>query len=60
MQDGKKLRARVVSDGYDPNFNVRFPRGVREEGILFVVDAVKEAGQGGSYIAMGKVKRLVQ
>jgi Ca-activated chloride channel family protein len=60
VQDGKKLRARVVSDGYDPNFNVRFPRGVREEGILFVVDAVKEAGQGGSYIAMGKVKQLVQ
>ncbi|PSF36306.1 hypothetical protein C7H19_13960 [Aphanothece hegewaldii CCALA 016] len=60
VQDGKKLRARVVSDGYDPNFNVRFPRGVRQEGILFVVDAVKEAGQGGSYIAMGKVKRLVQ
>lgn len=60
VQDGKKLRARVVSDGYDPNFNVRFPRGVREEGILFVVDAIKEAGQGGSYIAMGKVKRLVQ
>jgi len=60
VQDGKKLRARVVSDGYDPNFNVRFPRGVRQEGVLFVVDAVKEAGQGGSYIAMGKVKRLVQ
>lgn len=60
VKDGKKLRARVVSDGYDHNFNVRFPRGIREEGILFVVDAVKEAGQGGSYIAMGKVKRLVQ
>ncbi|MDJ0715727.1 MAG: VWA domain-containing protein [Prochloraceae cyanobacterium] len=60
VQDGKKLRARVVSDGYDPNYNVRFPRSIREEGILFVVDAVKEASQGGSYIALGKVRRLEQ
>jgi Ca-activated chloride channel homolog len=60
VQDGKKLRARVVSDGYDPNYNVRFPRSIRQEGILFVVDDVKETASGGSYIALGKVKRLVQ
>ncbi|MEM8638906.1 MAG: VWA domain-containing protein [Cyanobacteria bacterium P01_G01_bin.54] len=60
VNDGKKLRARVVSDGYDPDYNVRFPRSVRKEGVLFVVDAVKESGQGGSYITLGKVKRLVQ
>jgi Ca-activated chloride channel family protein len=60
VQDGKKLRARVVSDGYDPNYNVRFPRNIRQEGVLFVVDEVKETAQGGSYIALGKVKRLIQ
>jgi Ca-activated chloride channel homolog len=60
VQDGKKLRARVVSDGYDPNYNVRFPRNIRSEGVLFVVDDVKETAQGGSYIALGKVKRLIQ
>jgi Ca-activated chloride channel family protein len=60
VQDGKKLRARVVSDGYDPNFNVRFPRNIRQEGILFVVDEIKTTAQGGSYIALGKVKLLEQ
>jgi Ca-activated chloride channel homolog len=60
VPEGKKLRARVVSDGYDPNYNVRFPRSIRELGILYVVDEVIEASGGGSYIACGKVRRLVQ
>jgi Ca-activated chloride channel family protein len=60
IQDGKKLRARVVSDGYNPDYNIRFPRNIREEGMLYVVDAVKETTQGGSYIAYGQIKRFVQ
>lgn len=60
VKEGSKLRARVVSDGYDPNFNMRFPRDIREEGILYVVDEVIEASGGGSYIACGDIKRLVQ
>ncbi|MGK7873230.1 MAG: VWA domain-containing protein [Xenococcaceae cyanobacterium] len=60
VKEGKKLRARVVSDGYNPNYNIRFPRNIREEGVLYVVDAVKETAQGGSYIAYGKIRRLVQ
>jgi Ca-activated chloride channel family protein len=50
----------VVSDGYNPDYNIRFPRSIREEGILYVVDEVKENPQGGSYIAYGKIRRLVQ
>lgn len=60
VKEGSKLRARVVSDGYDPNFNIRFPRNIREEGVLYVVDEVEEAKNGGSYIAYGKIRRLVQ
>lgn len=60
VKEGSKLRARVVSDGYNPNYNIRFPRDIREEGILYVVDEVEEAKGGGSYIAYGKIKRLVQ
>ncbi|MEW6733582.1 MAG: VWA domain-containing protein [Acidobacteriota bacterium] len=60
VNDGKKLRARVVSDGYDPNYNMRFPRNIREEGTLYVVDEVIEGPGGGSYIACGKIKRLIQ
>jgi Ca-activated chloride channel family protein len=60
IKEGSKLRARVVSDGYDPDYNMRFPRDIREEGTLYVVDQVIEASGGGSYIACGKIRRLVQ
>ena len=60
VKDGSKLRARVVSDGFDPNWNMRFPRGIRQESILFVVDQVNTAPDGKSYIASGDIKRFVQ
>lgn len=60
VKEGSKLRARVVSDGYNPNYNMRFPRDIREEGILYVVDEVEEAKSGGSYIAYGKIRKLLQ
>jgi len=60
VPEGKKLRARVVSDGYNPNYNIRFPRSIRELGVLYVCDEVVEASGGGSYIAQGEVKRLIQ
>ncbi len=60
VQDGKKLRARVVSDGYESDWNMRFPRSVREEGMLYVVDEIKIGPDGKSYIACGEIKRFVQ
>ncbi|MEH1848211.1 MAG: VWA domain-containing protein [Nostoc sp.] len=60
VKDGSKLRARVVSDGYEPDWNMRFPRSVREEGMLYLVDEVKTAPDGKSYIACGEIKRFVQ
>lgn len=60
VKDSKKLRARVVSDGYEPDWNMRFPRSVREEGMLYVVDEVKIGPDGKSYIACGQIKRFVQ
>lgn len=60
VKDGSKLRARVVSDGFEPTWNMRFPRSIREEGILYVVDEVLTAPDGKSYIACGKVKRFEQ
>ncbi len=60
VKDGSKLRARVVSDGYEPDWNMRFPRSVREEGMLYVVDEIKTAPDGKSYIACGQIKRFVQ
>lgn len=60
LANGKDCKARVVSEGYDPDYEVRLPRSIRQAGMLFVVDAVKEIGKGGSYVACGTVKRLVQ
>lgn len=60
VKEGSKLRARVVSDGYDPNFNMRFPRSIREVGVLYVVDEVILGPGGNSYIACGDIKRLIQ
>ncbi|MGI0483833.1 vWA domain-containing protein [Pantanalinema rosaneae CENA516] len=60
VKEGSKLRARVVSDAYEPDWNMRFPRSVREEGMLYVVDEVKTAPDGKSYIACGEIKRFVQ
>ncbi|WNG38886.1 VWA domain-containing protein [Archangium violaceum] len=60
IKEGSKLRARVVSDGYDPNLNIRFPRDIREENVLYVVDEIVTTGNGGSYIACGDIRRLVQ
>ncbi|MDY7231505.1 vWA domain-containing protein [Hyalangium rubrum] len=60
VKEGSKLRARVVSDGFNPNLNMRFPRDIREENVLYVVDEVITVAGGGSYIACGDIKRLVQ
>ncbi len=60
VKDGSKLRARVVSDGFEPTWNMRFPRSIREDGMLYVVDEVMTAPDGKSYIACGKIKRFEQ
>ena len=60
LKDKSKLRVRVVSDGYNPDWNMRFPKSIREEGTLYVVDDVKESSSGGFYLAYGKIKRFVQ
>jgi Ca-activated chloride channel homolog len=60
VKDGSKLRARVVSDAYEPDWNMRFPRTIREAGMLYVVDEVKTGPDGKSYIACGEIKRFVQ
>lgn len=55
---GSKLRVRVLSDGYNKDWNVQFPKNIRAEGARFVVDGVREAGRGGFYRAIGDIKRL--
>jgi hypothetical protein len=44
VREGGKLRAKVISPGYDPSKNCQFPRDIREEGKKFQVDAIINAG----------------
>jgi hypothetical protein len=58
ISDGGKLRVRVASPGYHPDWNVQFPRNLRQEGTRYVVDAVRESAQGGYYRAHGDIRKL--
>ncbi|MGW2256869.1 WGR domain-containing protein [Streptomyces sp. NPDC001780] len=58
IQDGGRLRVHVVSEGYEPTWNVQFPRAIREAGTRYVVDALHPA-QAGFYRVRGEIRRLV-
>ncbi|MDN3294940.1 WGR domain-containing protein [Streptomyces ficellus] len=58
VQDGGgRMRVHVVSDGYEPSWNVQFPRAIREPGARYVVDAL-HAASGGFYRVRGDIRRL--
>ncbi|AZK97820.1 MULTISPECIES: WGR domain-containing protein [Streptomyces] len=61
VQEGARLRVHVVSgapNGYDTSWNVQFPRGMREVGARYVVDALHPSA-GGFYRVRGEIRRLV-
>ncbi len=59
IREGGQLRVRTVSEGYHSDWNVQFPKDQREEGCRYVVEQVRESGQGGFYRAYGDIKKLV-
>jgi outer membrane protein assembly factor BamB/predicted DNA-binding WGR domain protein len=59
IQEGTNLRVRVVSEGYNPTWNVQFPKDLRTVGSRYVVDEVKESDRGGFYRAYGDIKKLL-
>ncbi|MEU2754209.1 WGR domain-containing protein [Streptomyces albidoflavus] len=58
VQEGGRLRVQVTTEGYDPSWNVQFPRAIREPGARYVVDAV-HAASGGFYRVRGDIRRLL-
>ncbi|NYE47270.1 outer membrane protein assembly factor BamB [Spinactinospora alkalitolerans] len=59
VQDGGRLRVRVVSPGFDPALRVQFPKDIRRPGGRYLVEEVLESGSGGFYRARGEIRRLV-
>jgi len=57
VREGAKVRARVASTGYDSNLNCQFPKGLREDGARYVVDAVDLAPSGDFYRCRGAPQR---
>ncbi|GAA3139851.1 WGR domain-containing protein [Nonomuraea roseoviolacea] len=58
VREGDRLRVRVATPGYE-DWNVQFPREIREAGARYVVDGVRRSGRGGFYRAYGEIRRLV-
>ncbi|WP_052851735.1 WGR domain-containing protein [Streptomyces avicenniae] len=58
VQEGGRLRMRILTEGYDEGWNVQFPRHIREAGARYVVDGV-HAASGGFYRVRGEIRRLV-
>jgi predicted DNA-binding WGR domain protein len=59
VDEGGRLRVRVVSTGYHRDWQVQFPKGIRESGSRYVVTGVREATRGGFYRAYGEIRRLL-
>jgi len=59
VDEGGRLRIRVVSSGYHRDWQVQFPKGIRESGNRYVVTGIREASRGGFYRAYGEIRRLM-
>ena len=56
--DGDQIRVKAEADGFNTEWNVQFPKNLREVGKRFVVDELIEANQGGFYRARGEIRKL--
>jgi hypothetical protein len=58
VKEGSHLRIRVLSEGYQPTWNVQFPNELRREGAKYWVSEVRESSRGGFYRAYGDIKSV--
>jgi outer membrane protein assembly factor BamB len=58
VREGSKLRMKVLTEGYHADWFVQFPNNLRQEGAVYLVDAIRESAQGGFYRAYGNIYGL--
>lgn len=59
VNEGGKVRVRVVSEGYNKDWHVQFPKDIREAGARYVVSEIRPSSSGGFYRAYGEIRKLV-
>jgi predicted DNA-binding WGR domain protein len=59
VEEAGRLRVHPITGGYHTDWNVQFPKNVREAGTRYVVQELRESAQGGFYRAYGEIKKLV-
>jgi predicted DNA-binding WGR domain protein len=59
VAEGSKLRIRVVSSGYHQDWNVQFPKDIRQAGDRYWVQEIRESEGGNFYRVYGDIKKLV-
>lgn len=57
-REGSKLRVRVITPGYRRDWHCQFPKEIRQEGMRYVVDGVREAQNGNFYRILGNIRKL--
>ncbi len=59
IEKGSKLKIKVISEGFNQDWNVQFPRNLRQKGAKYLVENIKESARGGFYRVYGEIKKLV-
>ncbi len=59
FKEGNKLRMRVISPGYNPNWKVQFPKDIREESARYIVAEIRQSTNGNFYRVYGDIKKLI-
>ena len=55
IRDNGKLRVRVLTDGYDKTMNCQFPKNLRQEEALYLVDSIELSSSGSFYKVSGNI-----
>jgi predicted DNA-binding WGR domain protein len=58
VKEASHLRIRILSEGYEPTWNVQFPNELRREGAKYWVSEVRESSRGGFYRVYGDIKSI--